>query len=313
MDSLGEGRKVKFEWIDKIASPWVGNAPSFIVGAMCTPSHKHLGMRLYDSCIKFNIPIVLYIVPEVHRSISVRGGFNLAYTKSFFIRHLLDIYARPVLYIDSDCIVEKPLGFIEEIQFSKADFGIYNWLADNNNETFVPVEDSRILRSAPQGGRYYRFSHFNPYCSEDYLICSGAVQYHSGSPVSLSLLIGWQEVVKNNPMSADDHCLDLAYNRMVGNANIKVKWLEKSQARYAWWIMTEPIINHPSIPSPGIDFVPITDYMGGVSVREVMLKCASRKSNVPLDCIVDVLDKNVIWKDRWGIVQVRKIGNKLWP
>ena len=48
--------------------------PRYLVGAMMTPSHAHFGERLRASCRAHSLPLALFEVPRVHRSISPKGS-----------------------------------------------------------------------------------------------------------------------------------------------------------------------------------------------------------------------------------------------
>ena len=52
----------------------------------------------------------LFEVPQVHRSISAKGEGDLSVSKPRFIRHLLERFGKPVLYVDSDVVFRRRPG-----------------------------------------------------------------------------------------------------------------------------------------------------------------------------------------------------------
>ena len=241
-----------FPFLRSVSDPGGGHAPEYVVGAMMTPSHAAFGARLAASCRAHGLPLALYEVPSVHRSISVHGADDPRQTKANFVKFLLDRYQRAVLYLDVDCVVtDSPVALTRLLMEQQVDFAIFNWLAEEHTEAYVPAD------VAPPG-RFYRFSHSIDHYSRTQLLCSGAVQWYANTAGARGLLDAWQTVVERAPGTADDKCLDFAFNNAAaGAAPVRAAWLDKRYARYAWWIYVRPVINHPEFPAPGCDFLPL--------------------------------------------------------
>jgi hypothetical protein len=228
----------------------------FIVLFAATPSHQGMANRLKDSVKKLGLPFISLQVPTIHKSVSPKGSDDIRYCKANLIAHILNDKNRPILYIDSDCVVESYPFLIEYLSAEAYDFAIFNWLNLESNQAYVRDE------SEETDSQTYKFSHSIDYISRTQLICSGAVQYWGYSNISLQLLSKWMDCVENNPNSPDDHSLDYAYNNLEEPLGIKSYWLPKAYARYAWWVFDKPVINHPDYPNPGLGFTSLTVFNG---------------------------------------------------
>lgn len=217
---------------------------SLLFISMFTKKYESLAKRLVASMDKHSLPYAVYEVPTVHNSISEKGSNDLNYTKSSFIRYVMDRTNKHIIYIDCDCEIKKFPSKFFEIS-NNHDFAIYNWLSSQDNHVYLPYENhntSEVL---------YKFSHcIEPIC-ETQLICSGAVQFWAKTESSIDLLNYWQNTIECNKGAADDHCLDFSFNNFNKKYNNKLNhyWLTKSYARYAWWIFDQPVIDHPQIPN----------------------------------------------------------------
>lgn len=228
----------------------------FIVLFAATPSHQGMANRLMGSVKKLGLPFCSLQVPTIHRSVSPKGSDDVRYCKANLIAHILNDKRRPILYVDSDCIIESYPFLIEYLSAEAYDFAIFNWLNLESNQAYMKDE------SEGANSQTYKFSHSIEYISRTQLICSGAVQYWSNSDISERLLSGWMSCVKSNPNCPDDHSLDYAFNNFDETAPMKSYWLPKAYARYAWWVFDKPVINHPDYPNPGVDFTPLTVFNG---------------------------------------------------
>ncbi|MDH4189979.1 MAG: hypothetical protein OEW21_07235, partial [Betaproteobacteria bacterium] len=215
--------------------------------------------HLRESCERFDLPYVLHEIPTIHRSIHIRGSSDLRYTKPNFIQHLLDRYRVPILYLDVDCVFRAYPTLIDELIDGGISFAIYNWLADVDNETFWPINvrlDGRVIQD-----RFYHYSHRVPWYSTEQLICSGCVQFYDVSTAASALLAMWHRTIEKYPGTPDDQCLWFAFNN--GGARIPAirwSWLPKDYARYAWWIFSRPVIEHPDLPgvtNSGFENIPV--------------------------------------------------------
>ena len=170
--------------------------PAFVVASMFTPSHREMATRLAASLERFGLPFAVYEVQSVHRSISAAGEDDPAYTKANFISFVLDEFRAPVLYVDCDCVFRALPKRIHSLVAEACDFAIYNWLADEHTDAFKPC----IIPNAPPPARsdrprYFQFSHSVDWFCPDQLICSGAVQFFSGTTAARDLLATWHHVI----------------------------------------------------------------------------------------------------------------------
>jgi hypothetical protein len=280
-----------FSYLRAVSDPRpLPDSPGYVVGAMMTPSHAHFGERLSESCRRFSLPLALFEIPTVHRSISLNGSDDLKYTKPNFVHFLLQRYGRPVLYVDVDCVIAQRPAAVDRLCDANTDFAIFNWLAARHTEAYVPADVSRwkCLAEVSSASRFYRFSHSIDHFSDTQLLCSGAVQWYNGSDRARRLLDQWQSVIEGSPRSADDKCLDHAFNNSSpSNCGLKVEWLAKRYARYAWWIYEQPVLDHPEMPSSGGGFAPLVELDGKPRIRETALRLDRVDYVFPKDCLID--------------------------
>jgi hypothetical protein len=287
----------------------------FVVCAMLTDGFYDYADRLIRSCKLHNLQYVLYEVPTVHQSISPKGTADPSFTKANFIHFLLETHQKPVLYVDVDCLIVDYPNIFEEYIRNKYDFAIYNWLADEHTECYIPVDiegtngnETRVIRN-----RFYKFSHSIDYYSAEQLICSGAVQFYNNTNEARILLREWQNVIAQHPNTADDVCLDYTFNNFIlGNLPLKAGWLTKAYIRYAWWIYVRPIINHPDIPRAGGVFQPIPEVQG----RKRFYPERAQPKNVdyyfPRDCLIDTKSMVLLKVQNGQLVRWRPLDRKLW-
>ena len=160
---------------------------------------------------------------------------------------MLRFPAKNILYLDIDVFFVDYPDVIVEISEANYDFAIYNWLNDEHNEAYIPI--NRKIESGNIYSDFYMFSHCIGYHSNEQLICSGAVQFYRNSIKTKYLLESWQRVIANNPDYADDECLDYAYNNFILDLeDLKPFWLDKPYCRYPWWPHIKPVILHPDLP-----------------------------------------------------------------
>jgi hypothetical protein len=275
-----------------------GRDGRYIVGAMFTAGYSKKAERLAASCEKFGLPYVLHEVPTVHRSIHSLGSDDLSYTKANFIHHLLVEHGKPVLYLDADCEFVSEPDLVDQLVGSGCDFAIYNWLADEHTDVFVPIELGIGPDGPPIKNRFYRFSRSLDWYSTTQLVCSGCVQFYGNSEAARLLLAAWQQNIVMFPASADDGCLSFTFNNPGPRSNeLKVQWLPKAYARISWWIYVKPVINHRGHPQRDSKFLSIMDmdpsgrrgwYPDRTELRTVA--CL-----FPRDCIIDT-ERRVVGK-----------------
>ena len=228
----------------------------FIILSAATPSHSETADRLTNSIKKLGLPYISIEIPTIHRSVSPRGTDDPDYCKPNLISTVMAELQRPILYMDSDVVVEAHPFLIEYLSAEFYDFGIFNWLSLPSNQAYKPTG------SSDSGLTVYAFSHGVDAISRTQLVCSGAVQYWGCSQKSIELLDGWRDCVTNNPECPDDHSLDYAFNNLPFADKLKTFWLPRAYARYAWWIFDTPVLNHPDYPNPGVGSVPLAEFRG---------------------------------------------------
>jgi len=297
-----------FPYLRKTASARhpVTSTTRFVVAAMYTGSYAALAERFRTSADVVGLPWVAYEVPTVHRSISPRGSPDPRFTKANFISFLLREYQRPILYVDIDCKFVSFPDRLEELIAAQCDFAIYNWLADEHTDAFKSVEVSEVGASGETimvRDRYFAFASSIDFMASDQLICSGAVQFYGNSAGTHELLKQWHGTILSMPNVADEHCLDFTYNNLQRIHPLRVQWLQKSYARYPFWIYVTPVIDHPDDPNPGIGFVPINESSGRKRYYPERATRIVTGRLFPRECVIDV---------KAGILLVRR-GNELIP
>jgi hypothetical protein len=291
------------------------DAARFVVAAMLTPSHARFGARLADSCRAHSLPLALFEVPAVHRSISVKGSDDLRYTKANFIRFLLGRFHRPILYLDADCVVAQPPALIDQLHAAQVDFAIFNWLAEQHTEAYVPARIAVDEGSGPRptSERFFRFSHAIDTKCDRQLLCSGAVQWWNRTAPAIALLDQWQRVIERAAGSADDKCLDYAFNNFpAGAAPLRSAWLPKAYARYRWWIYERPVIDHPEVPASAAGFVQLDALDGKRRIYPQLLKELEVPYVFPKDCLIDAEARLLLRLTGQGWRPVGRFSTALW-
>ncbi len=285
----------------------------FVVCAMCTPSEQYhrYADRLADSCERFELPYRIVTVPTVHTSLNLRGTGEAAYTKANFIASMMDQFTgKNILYLDVDVLFMDYPGRIFEISKAGYDLALYNWLADRHNEAYMPIAGRPSDEQAADGR--FVFSHQIPYFCTDQLLCSGGVQFYRNSPQTKKLLQSWQGVLAASPMSADDECLDFAFNNGEQETlSLRAFWLDKSYLRMPWWPHVKPVILHPAIPRAG-NRKPLTELTG--KQRFYPEFCEGKKDPLlfPPDCIIDTKRRELLKIEHARVVETRPIQQEFW-
>jgi tetratricopeptide (TPR) repeat protein len=289
-----------FHYVRAVCEPQrPADTAGFVAAAMMTPSYAHFGERLAASCRAHAVPLALFAVPGVHRSISAAGIEDLRYTKANFVHFLLERYGRPVLYLDVDCeIVQQPVLF-QELLTGQVDFAIFNWFAAEHTEAYIPAAVDGGDAQRPSEHRFYRFSHSIDVMSDTQLFCSGAVQWYNNTESARHLLKTWQGVIERAPGRADDKCLDLAFNNYPADApRLKTSWLDKRYARIAWWIYERPVIDHPEFPGTGAGFAQLEAVDGQPRFHMDGLRQTDVTPVFPKDCLIDSETRTLLrWVD----------------
>jgi hypothetical protein len=105
-------------------------------------------------------------------------------------------------------------------------------------------------------------------------------------------------VIERSPGSADDKCLDFAFNNYSNSAGtLRAAWLEKSYARYAWWIYERPVIDHPELPHSGYGFVALDELDGKHRIYTDSVQQPSVNYVFPEDCLIDTQSRVLLRSD----------------
>jgi hypothetical protein len=292
------------------------DSTTFLVCAFFTRGSdlfERCAVRLARSCERFELPYSIYRVPHVHQSISPRGVDDLRFTKANFIAFNLERFPdKDVLYMDADTFFMQRPSVLLGLKRSACDFAVYNWLCDPQNEAYVPA--NRKLQSKERESDFYVFSHRIGWTSSDQLICSGGVQYYGNTRPARALLQAWQRVIGDNPRSADDQCLDFAYNNpSSGCTPLRSTWLDKSHLRHPWWPQIEPVVLHPPLPSASRAHAPLAE--SGTHKRVHLDRCARNLSAplFPVDCAVDTTT-GIVYRIEEGkrLVQCGRHDGRFW-
>ncbi len=279
----------------------LGDSDSFIACGMFTRSYAEKALNLQDSLNKFGLPYALYEIPSIHASISRHGNTSSPFNKPRFIRAMLQKYKLPILYLDVDCVIEDAPDLINEIARQKYDFAIFNWLGNERNDAYAPIN---IPNYEPN--RFYTYSHGTSVYDENQLRCSGAVQFWGNTKQVDDLLVRWDMVIDENPNTADDICLDFSFNTNFNKDMMRSYWLPKSYARYAFWIFDKPIINHPDMPDAGSHFHELKLKEGEFLVDERFLQRKSEIFYIQPNTFLDVQKNEIIMFQNGARLRIAK-------
>jgi hypothetical protein len=132
----------------------------FAVAAMFTAEFEDRARRLQASLEGAAVDYNLNSVPAVHHSLSPKGSGDIALSRPNFIHHAMEELQRSILWLDADMIVRAFPSAIVELARRGTDFAIYNWMADADNDAFLPVAVSWLGEATRE--RFYRFSLWIP-------------------------------------------------------------------------------------------------------------------------------------------------------
>jgi hypothetical protein len=121
-------------------------------------------------------------------------------------------------------------------------------------------------------------------------------------------------VIGDNPRSADDKCLDFAYNNDIdGCACLRSTWLDKSQLRQPWWPQVEPVVLHSPLPSASRARALVAE--SDTQKRVHLDRCAENRSALlfPADCAVDTTT-GIVYRIEEGkrLVRCGKYDGRFW-
>ncbi|HVT56290.1 MAG TPA: hypothetical protein VHD34_09630 [Xanthobacteraceae bacterium] len=272
----------------EIFSQHVTGTTAYVAVAMATQSILHLAARLRDSLVAHHIEHIIYIVPAIHCSISVKGTPDIEFSKPAFIERCLDKIERPLVYLDADVVLRERPSFDPFVK-EGADFAIYNFLADDKSDAFAPI-------SLPFGGkiwkkRFYMLSHKFEMSDSSQLAAAGPTQFYANSKAARKLLDNWRKTIERLPAVADDESLDYTFNTF--KRPLKTKWLGREYCRYPFWLTTRPVIDHPQFPdaSRKVTFRTVT---GAERFDMSKIKKRNAPPELPVDCVIDVYEKRAL-------------------
>jgi hypothetical protein len=240
---------------------------------------------------------------------------NAAFTKAAFILDVLAQRRRPVLYVDADVVFREEPKLIYELVDRDTEFAIYNWAADRQADAYVPAPIVMGSGDGVQGSgpRFFRFASKFVHHDPEQLLCSGAVQLYGDTPAARELLEAWQGTIAGFPGSADDHCMDYTYNNRAGGlAGLRSAWLPKEYARYAWWIATRPVIDHPEFAAVATHFRPVPEVNGARQFYPERATLLDDSTLFPRDCIIDAHARKLLKIENKTIVHAEDLNRELW-
>jgi hypothetical protein len=290
------------------------NSP-FVVVSMFTagsPYYFRCADRLAASCERHQLPCVLYEVPDVHSSITPAGNDDLSFTKANFICFTMQRFSgKDILYLDTDMFFAAYPERISEISRLEYDFAIYNWLNDQHNEAYIPL--NMKIEAGNVYSDLYIFSHHVGYYCPRQLLCSGGVQFYRNSAEARHLLESWQGIIADAPGSADDECLDYAFNNSGFKSNkMKPFWLDKSYLRLPWWPHIKPVILHPTIPKAGAGRSPIPEKNNHKRFYPEQCRKRTEEFYFPADYVIDTKNGFLLKFNNEQLVDSRKISQMFW-
>jgi|GEM_PF-1561645 len=311
---LLESQDNKFNNVYKENLQFVDKYP-FITCAMFTPNKPEFfeyADRLALSCEKYKLPYTIYIVPEIHKSLSPAGKDDPYFTRTNLIYYnLLRFPEKNILCLDADMFfMDYPDRFVE-ISDSGYDLAVYNWLNDKHNEAYIPV--NRKIEAGNRHSDLYMFSHCIGFFSSEQLFCSGGVQFYRNSLEAKYLLELWQALIVSYPDYAEDQCLDFVYNNFIlHQRNLKAYWLDKSYLRFPWWPHVKPVIIHPGLPSGGR-----SRQLNQINNRQhfYVERCLPKNWNemiFPRDCVIDTKEHALFRIVNNQLVDPRPIQQEFW-
>ena len=280
----------------------------FVVTAMFTKRLKPLADRLKASLDRIGLDYVLFEVPTVHSSISIKGTKEIAFSKPNFIHFVHSEYGLPVLYVDADMVFREMPHQVLSFSHEPIDFAAYNWLADVSTDAYVPTPVT--VNGTLWKKRFYRFSHSVDSYDPTQLIVSGCAQYYT--PDAEHMLRKWLEAIERFPEVADDELLDFTYNFAVDRKTIRAFWWTKDYSRCAWWITVRPIIDHPQMPEHnGLrHFVSVA---GHERWNQQSVQIRRSQSPFPRDCIIDTKEKCCLrLNGNMGPTVIGRFASELW-
>jgi hypothetical protein len=190
------------------------------------------------------------------------------------------------------------------------DFAIYNWLHDEHNEAYVPINGK--IEAGNRHSDFYFFSHCIDFFCAEQLICSGGVQFYGNSDAAKKLLEHWQNFIARYPEFADDEGLDYVYNNFIlHSVDLKAYWLDKSYLRLPWWPHIKPVILHTGLPTSGRN-CHITEIEN--RRRYYLEKCKRNSGHLlfPRDWIIDTKERVLLKVVNNQVVGQRPIQQKFW-
>jgi hypothetical protein len=282
---------------------------TFVVCAFFTPNeirYYKFAQRLLTSCNEFSLPCCVYQIPEIHKSISLNGCDDLAFTKANFIAYNMARFPdKNVLYLDVDVLFVDYPERIADISGTGYDFAIYNWLSDRENAGYFPI--FKEVGGKSIATEQYAPTLFYPYYCPDQLRCSGGVQFYRNCSSIKNFLKSWLNVIAQCPDAADDECLDYTYNNLdTTSIELHPVWLDKSYLRLPQWPHIKPVILHPGFAKDS----------KRIHVRNSFYpeRCQKRAPiyPFPLGYVLDTRNKLLLRSDDSGVIDIQKIDQDLW-
>lgn len=211
------------------------NNHDYIICSMFTNNYYKYLNRFKYSILNQNLPVAIYLLPDIHHSITMKGSEDMRFTKHNFILSCLERYQTDILFLDIDLVL---LSYPYIFDFINTDFAIYNWLADLENTGYI-FDQNQNKYTPAQEIRYY---------TTDQMIGTGPVHYWKPTEASKILLTNLATYLAKTPYASDDHMIDIFYN--FRDFDISATWLPKEYCRFPWYPHIKPVILHTDWPAP---------------------------------------------------------------
>ena len=169
----------------------------FLIVSFFTHNYKSKADLLIDSLSKFNLNYKIFEIPTVHYSKSDKGSEDINYCMPNLIIKMINKYRIPIIFMDCDFVLMEEPKLFYKLKEKCIDFSIYNWLADKDNDGYMPLKVNINSKKGEIKKTYYvnsvNVKLLNNPQMKDQLFSSGGVAYFSNSYESIKLLNKWLE------------------------------------------------------------------------------------------------------------------------
>ena len=112
----------------------------FLIVSFFTQNYKSKADMLIDSLNKFNLNYKIFEIPTIHYSKSDKGSDDINYCMPNLIIKMINKYRIPIIFMDCDLVLMEEPKLFYKLKEKCIDFSIYNWLADKDNDGYMPLK-----------------------------------------------------------------------------------------------------------------------------------------------------------------------------